>query len=81
MTSSVAERNRRSWEPYLKKRAVPELNLGWHVVFENTAKATYGGRKGNPRFRDALTVISPALAELERRGGPILHRPGPAPRP
>ncbi|MGF0168926.1 hypothetical protein ACQRET_33670, partial [Streptomyces koyangensis] len=71
VTSSVAERNRRSWEPYLKKRAVPELNLGWQMVFESTAKATYGGRKGNPRFRDALTVISPALAELERRG---VHR-------
>ncbi|WP_161349426.1 hypothetical protein [Streptomyces sp. SID4934] len=71
VTSSVTERNRRSWEPYLKKRAVPELNLGWHMVFESTAKATYGGRKGNPRFRDALTVIIPALAELERRG---VHR-------
>ena len=71
VTSSVAERNRRSWEPYLKERTVPELNLGWHVVFESTAKATHGGRKGHPRFRDALTVISPALAELERRG---VHR-------
>ncbi|MEU1371473.1 hypothetical protein ABZ454_35885 [Streptomyces sp. NPDC005803] len=61
MTSSVAEQNRRSWEPYLRERAMPELNLGWHVVFESTAKATYGGRKGHPRFKDALTVVSPAL--------------------
>ncbi|MFD4998546.1 hypothetical protein [Streptomyces buecherae] len=47
---------------------MPELSLGWHVVFESTAKATYGGRKGHPRHKDALTVISPALAALERRG-------------
>ncbi|QIY58730.1 hypothetical protein HEP86_34945 [Streptomyces sp. RPA4-5] len=68
VTSSVAEQNRRSWEPYLQERPKSELSLGWHVVFESTAKATYGGRKEGPRFKDALTVISPALAELERRG-------------
>ncbi|MBT2412455.1 hypothetical protein J7I94_18095 [Streptomyces sp. ISL-12] len=68
VTSSVAQQNRSAWEPYLTQRAVPELDLGWHVVFASTAKATYGGRKENPRFKDALTVITPALAELERRG-------------
>ncbi|NHI11105.1 hypothetical protein STPH2_6474 [Streptomyces sp. KO7888] len=75
VTSSMAEQNRRSWEPYIKERAVPELNLGWHVVFESPAKATYGGRKGHPRFKDALTVISPALAELSWRPLPINTRP------
>ncbi|MER7050470.1 hypothetical protein [Streptomyces jumonjinensis] len=68
MTSSVAEQNRHSWESNLKERAVPELGLGWHVVFESTAKVAYGGRKGSRRYKDALTVISPALGELERRG-------------
>ncbi|MFJ2211707.1 hypothetical protein ACIQVO_03375 [Streptomyces sp. NPDC101062] len=68
VTSSTAEQNRRSWEPYLTERATPELGLGWHVVFESTAKATYGGRKGSPRFKDALTLISPALVKLEQRG-------------
>lgn len=67
VTSSAAGRNHRSWEPCTQERAMSEVDRGWHVVFASTAKATYAGRKGSPR-EDALTVIGPALAELERHG-------------
>ncbi|MFJ8535558.1 hypothetical protein [Streptomyces sp. NPDC093591] len=68
-TSSVAERNQHTWNPYITPHPAPELRARWHVTVASRARAKAPrGKKGARDSKDFLASVGPALAELERRG-------------
>lgn len=68
-TSRAAERNERTWNPYLTPHPAPALRARWHLMVDSTARAKAPrSKKAARESREFLEQVSPALAELERRG-------------
>ncbi|BBJ37432.1 hypothetical protein SSPO_001500 [Streptomyces antimycoticus] len=68
-TSRTAERNERSWNPYLTPHPAPALHARWHLMVDSTARAKAPrSKKAGRESGEFLEQVGPALAELERHG-------------